>query len=200
MEYNDYNDYELMSYVAEGNEDASDILIEKYIPYVNSVAGRMIKYCKNNGIDYSDLRQEGLIGLTEAINKFTELKGTSVYTYVTRCIDRKIISTVVKANRQKHRALNESISYDDEDNLIDKILRDDTYNPEDIILSSEKEDKLIYIIKGRLTDFEDQVFQLMLANFNYKEIAEILEMEYKAVDNAIQRIRIKVKEILKNMN
>ena len=30
MEYNDYNDNELISYIAEGNEDANNLLIEKY--------------------------------------------------------------------------------------------------------------------------------------------------------------------------
>ena len=36
----------------------------------------------------------------------------------------------------------------------------------------------------------------MIADFNYREIAEILEKDKKAIDNAIQRIRNKVKETL----
>ena len=29
MEYKDFNDYELLSYIAEGNEDANNIIIKK---------------------------------------------------------------------------------------------------------------------------------------------------------------------------
>ena len=38
----------------------------------------------------------------------------------------------------------------------------------------------------------------MISYFNYKEIATMLDKEPKQVDNAIQRIKIKVKNIIKN--
>ena len=47
-----------------------------------------------------------------------------------------------------------------------------------------------------LTDLEFQVFELKRNGFNYKEIAEILDKDQKSIDNALQRIRIKMKEIL----
>ena len=60
----------------------------------------------------------------------------------------------------------------------------------------EETDKLIEDIKGTLTDFELQVFELMLSYFKYGEIAEILDKEKKQVDNAMQRIKNKVREKL----
>ena len=56
---------------------------------------------------------------------------------------------------------------------------------------------MIEKVKESLTDLEKQVFDLKINDFTYKEIAEILEMNPKAVDNATQRIRNKIKEILK---
>lgn len=197
MNYRDYNDYELLEFVAEGNEEANNIIIKKYTPLINNIASKMIKYCNNNGIDFDDLKQEGFIGLNYAIDHFCEEKNTLFYSYVKKCIERKILSTVISSNRQKHRVLNDSVSYDDDDNVLDKILKDEKNNPELIIETIELEKDLVKSIKKRLTNNEEQVFELMLAEFNYKEIADLLDKEPKAIDNAIQRIRNKVKDTIK---
>ena len=197
MEYIDYNDYELIDFIAEGNEEANNIIIEKYTPLINSIANKMMKYCKNNGIDYNDLKQEGFIGLNDAITHFSDRKNVLFYTYAKKCIERRIVSSLVSASRLKYKALNDSISFDDESNFLDKMLKDDSNNPELIIENNEIEEKLIKDIKKRLTDYEEQVFELMLSNFSYREIADILDKNPKPIDNAIQRIRLKVKEALK---
>lgn len=197
MEYIDYNDYELIDFIAEGNEEANNIIIEKYTPLINSIANKMMKYCKNNGIDYNDLKQEGFIGLNDAITHFSDRKNVLFYTYAKKCIERRIVSSLVSASRLKYKALNDSISFDDESNFLDKMLKDDSNNPELIIENNEIEEKLIKDIKKKLTDYEEQVFELMLSNFSYREIADILDKNPKAIDNAIQRIRLKVKEALK---
>lgn len=198
MEYSDFNDYELLDYIAEGNEDANNILLEKYQPLISNIASQMLKYCYNNGYEYSDLKQEGMIGLTHAINTFSDQKNAIFYTYAKTCIKRKIISAVVSSRRLKHKILNDSVSYDSDDNFSNSIfMKDDRNNPEDIIISLDVEDHLIHSIQKKLTDFEDQVFQLMLSQFTYREIADILEKDPKSVDNAIQRIRIKVRDAMK---
>ena len=200
MDYSNYNDYELLEFISEGNEDANNIIIEKYTPLINNIASKMIKYCKNNGIDYNDLRQEGFIGLNYALSHFSEEKNTIFYTYVKKCIERKVLSAVISSNRQKHKFLNDSLSYDDDDNILDKILKDVQNNPELIIENLELEENLINSIKKKLTNYEEQVFELMLTDFNYKEIADILDKDKKAIDNAIQRIRSKVKDTIKEQN
>ena len=199
MDYTDYNDYELVQYVAEGNEDANNIIIKKYTPLINSLASKMVKHCKNNGIDYNDLRQEGFIGLNYAINHFNEEKNTIFFTFVKTCIERKMVSALVSSTRLKHKVLNESVSIDNDDIMLDKILTDQLNNPELIIENLELEESLTKNIKKKLTNFEEQVFELMISDFNYKEIASILDKDKKAIDNAIQRIRNKVKETIKEL-
>ena len=198
MKYQDYNDFELLSLIQEGNEEANNIIIKKYEPLINKIALKMLPYCKNNGLDLSDLVQEGMIGLNHAISYFNEQKDIIFYTYAKTCIERRMISTVIAAKRLKHRVLNESISLnaDNDDVSFDKILKDEASNPEKIVMDSEETDKLIEDIKGTLTDFELQVFELMLSYFKYGEIAEILDKEKKQVDNAMQRIKNKVREKL----
>ena len=56
-------------------------------------------------------------------------------------------------------------------------------------------ERLIERIKMCLTDFEEKVFDLLISGFTYREIAGILDKEDKQIDNAIQRIKTKVKDL-----
>lgn len=201
MDYTSLNDYELISYIQENNEDANNLIIKKYEPLINSIATKMINHCPYLGLEKSDLIQEGMIGLNHAIGYFNEQKDITFYTYAKTCIERKIISVIVSANRLKHKNLNESISFDTADEgTIEFFLKDDSTNPETIVVNQEEQNDIISRVNSKLTDFEKQVFELMLSYFTYKEIAKILEREPKQIDNAIQRIKIKVKEILKKQD
>lgn len=198
MDYKDFNDYELLNYISEGNEDANNIIIKKYEPLINKIATKMIPYCKNNGLEKSDLIQEGMIGLNHAIEKYHEQKDVLFYTYAKKCIERKIISVVLGSNRNKNKILNESISYDDDENSLLKIIKSEALSPEEELINIELEEDLLKKIKEVLTDFEDQVFSLLICGFKYKEIAEILDKDDKSIDNAIQRIKNKIKNVTKN--
>ena len=201
MDYAELNDYELISYINENNEEANNIILKKYEPLINSIVNRMIKYCPYLGLEKSDLIQEGLIGLNHAIGYFNEQKDITFYTYAKTCIERRLISVIVSAKRLKHKNLNESISFDsDTDGTLDFMLKDDSTNPEKIVLNEEMNNELIGLVKEKFTGFESQVFDLMLSYFSYKEIAQMLDKEPKQVDNAIQRIKFKVKETLKTYN
>lgn len=197
MDYRDYNDSELLSYIAENNEEANEIIFKKYEPLIVTVSKRMYRYCKNAGVEINDLIQEGRLGLNVAINGYQISKDATFYTYARTCIERGIINYVVRAKRQKNRVLNESMSLelpDDEQYKFEKIFADNSQNPEIQVLEYEREQELINNVKENLTDFEQQVFELKLASFSYKEIAEILEKDLKSVDNALQRIRTKARE------
>lgn len=196
MEYQDLNDYELLSYVSENIEEANDIIMEKYYPLVTSISNKMNKYINNCGVDRVDLIQEGMIGLTNAINSFKDQKDTSFYTYARTCIERSMISFIISVNRKKHQILNESVSYDNPNLIIDKVLKDEN-NPLDIMINDSEIKITEEKIKSKLTTFEDQVFSLMLSGFKYKEIADILDKDSKSIDNAIQRIRTKARAVLK---
>ena len=200
MDYKDYNDYELLSYIAEGNEEANNIIIKKYEPLINKIAIKMLSYCKNNGLELSDLVQEGMIGLNHAIDRYQERENILFYTYAKKCIERKMISVIISANRSKNKILNESISYDDEENLLLKYVKSKSPSPEEELLNLELEEKLLSDVKKILTEFEYQVFELLISGFKYKEIAEILDKDQKSIDNAKVRIKTKIKRLLEERN
>ena len=201
MDYRDYNDNEVLSYIYENNEEASEILYKKYEPLINLTATKFFKYCKSSGLELNDLIQEGMMGLTNAINHSDESKDTLLNTFARTCIERKMISIIVSTRRQKHQVLNNSISFEsfeDEQNKLDSILSDNSLNPEQQIINKEQTNNFFNKIKEELTELEMQVLDLKMAGFTYKEIGDILDKDCKAIDNAVQRIRVKVKKILDN--
>jgi len=198
--YNEYNDYELLMYVKQGSEEALDILFYKYRALIHGIAGRSFQQCSSsNGLELSDFIQEGMLGFYSAIQNFTEDKDVLFYTYAKVCIERKILSLALRTKRQKNRVLDESISFDISDDdekyhVSEKVMMDNTFNPEKVIMDLEQESELLKRVRATLTDFEIEVFELKMSNFNYREIADILDRDAKAIDNALQRIRNKFKE------
>ena len=109
--------------------------------------------------------------------------------------------SLVKSTRTyKNKILNESISLEDDDeNNIDKFLIDNSNNPSDMIEEYDYQEKILTELNKQLTDLEKQVFELKRNDFNYKEIADILEKEPKVIDNTLQRIKAKLKKIMKEI-
>ncbi len=199
MNYKEFNDYELLEHIYSCNEDANEIMIYKYRPLTVNLAKKLIKYC-NGGIDLNDLIQEGLVGLNEAIKTFREDKETNFGTYAKLCIERRMYSLVKSTRTYKNKILNESISLEDDDeNNIDKFLVDNSNNPSDMVEENDYQEKILSELDKQLTDLEKQVFELKKNYFNYKEIAEILEKDPKVIDNTLQRIKTKLKKIMKEI-
>ena len=201
MSYKEYNDYELLSYVNDNDEEATEIIYNKYQPLIEQSARKYLRYSKYAGLELNDLIQEGLLGLNRAINTFNDSKETSFYTYAKTCIERKQISALIGSQRLKHKFLNESIpfeQYDKDDEVIDisDLIVDNSNNPESILSDIEDSNELIEKINSALTDFERQVFNLKATGFSYIEIAELLEKDRKQIDNAIQRIKKKIKDVM----
>lgn len=202
MNYKDINDYELVSYIRDNNEEASEIIYDKYKPLIEKNARRLLKYCNYNGLELNDLVQEGMLGLSKAIESFNETKEASFYTYAKTCIERRQLTAIIASQRQKHKLLNESVSFeaydDDFDNIktVDAMLVDNSYNPESVVFDYENSTDLLNKASEILTTLEMQVFELKISGFSYIEISEILDKDKKQIDNAIQRIKYKIKEAL----
>ncbi len=197
MNYKNFNDYELLEYIYSCNEDANEILLYKYRPLIVNIAKKMLKYC-NGGVDLNDLIQEGMLGLNDAINSFRDDRKTNFGTYAKLCIERRIYTLAKSTRTYKNKILNESISIEDEEDFpIDRFLMDNSSNPDSMISDNDFQNNIISKLECQLTDLERQVLELKKNDFSYKEIADILEKEPKAIDNALQRIKNKLKNIMR---
>lgn len=197
--YEEINDYELLDKVSD-DEIATEELFKKYKPLITSIAKKAFYKSKMNGLELNDLIQEGMIGFSIALNTYNEKREASFYTFARLCIIRRIVSSIQSYNRLKYQVLNESLSVDSiTENVqdIERIFSDYESNPETMLITDEELKTKIKNINKGLTNFESEVFELKIAGFDYKEIAEILEKPVKSVDNAINRIKTKIHNYLK---
>jgi len=199
--YQELNDYELVDMAQEMNEDASTILYQKYQPLISKKSRKFYKYLQNKGIELADLIQECTIGFEEAVKYFNPLDNVSFYTFASICMDRQLITELKKLNREKHKFLNEAVPLETIDetsengNLIN-FIKDNSYNPELDLFNEEELQNLFEEATKELTSLEECVFKLKVQGFNYKEIADILDKDQKSIDNAIQRIKLKLKTVI----
>ena len=197
--YDGITDNELLDKVSD-NELATEALFEKYRPLITGIAKKIYYSSKVSGVEVSDLIQEGMVGFSIAINTYNEKEEASFYTFARMCIIRRILSSITAANTKKHQILNESISVEsisEDPSTKENIFSDYDSNPERLLITGENTKELIRNIEKELTNLECEVFELKTAGFNYKEIAEILEIDPKSVDNAISRIKTKINKYLK---
>jgi len=69
-------------------------------------------------------------------------------------------------------------------------------NPEQLVLDKEAANVLEYTLVGHLSEMEKKVLHFYMKDMNYNQIATALGKEPKAVDNALQRIKKKLTQVL----
>lgn len=116
-------------------------------------------------------------------------------TYASTCIDNRIRKAVQYANTDKSKSLNHSMSIDEFDEGAD--WNDSSATPEEIIIAREKLDAVKAGVDTLLSDLERDVLFLYLDGDDYKQISQKIGISAKAVDNALQRVRRKLKKFQK---
>lgn len=193
---------EIIIQAQKGNRQAIEYLINNNMDIVYAKA----RYFFIKGLDRDDVIQEGMVGLFKAIRDYRIERAASFRGFAQLCIHRQLVSAIKRANRQKHIPLNSSTS-------IDKSFDNNENNRsyKEILASNENclEERFIYqeqlrmifkVIDDELTELEKEVFMQYLESKSYQEISTNLEVNIKAVDNALQRARKKIEKIRENFN
>lgn len=201
--FRDYTDEELVLHIHDGeDEGATDYLLNKYKNLVRKKAGSMFIL----GADRDDLIQEGMIGLFKAIRDYDFGRDASFATFADLCISRQMYSAIQASARKKHGPLNSYISIyakreDQEDGsevaLEDILESDPGLIPEQHIIDQENYELLEGEIEKQLSPLERQVLELYITGMSVKQISAVLGRDEKSTDNAMQRIRNKLKKYLK---
>lgn len=187
-QYDKISDEELIARLREGENSISDYLMEKYKGMVRQKARAMFLI----GGDTDDLIQEGMIGLFKAVQDFKPQREASFQTFARLCVDRQIYNAIQTSRRQKHQPLNSYVSLSTEEarEHEEELL---TENPESIVIDKENTRALKERIRKQLSAMENQVLDYYLEGEGYVKIAELLGKSPKAIDNALQRIRAKIR-------
>ena len=192
------SDEEVVRIAKSGDKQALEHIIIRYRNFVYSKAKKFFLV----GSEPDDLIQEGMIGLYEAVKNFQDEKA-SFKAFAGVCIKRKMISAVKTATRNKHKPLNSYISLDKnaydtegESVLIDAVSPKYPQNPEAIVIDKENLNGIENKINRTLSKLELEVLMYYLDGYSYQQIAEKIDRDVKAVDNAIQRIKRKIESVI----
>src|SRR5699024_10642898 len=190
----------LLALVRQDNNQALDILINRYKNFVRAKARTYFLI----GADREDIIQEGMIGLYKAIRDYDGDKLASFRGFAELCITRQILTAIKMATRQKYIPLNSYVSLDKtnyneetERTLLDVITRVEAIDPQELLINREKFGDLQVKLSELLSDLERKVLDLYVEGRTYQEISIELKRHEKSIDNAIQRVKRKLEEVLK---
>ena len=197
MDYKNVNDYELLYLISENMDVSYDILYQKYLPIIKSIASKYFNFASRCGAEYQDLIQEGYIGLNSAIVNYRNDNNTIFYTFATVCIERTIRTYCRSLSALKHQNLNFSIS--DSDYSLN-IIPDHTFFGE-FCNSTSKELIECIFLSSYMLDLETRcVFEMRYNGFSNKEIAELLDLNLSSVESKICKARKFLKKVIENYN
>ncbi len=196
--YEELTDEELIALFRDGDQEAMEKLLNKYKEMVLGKARSMYIL----GGDSDDLIQEGMLGLFKAVRDYDCGRDASFRTFAQLCVTRQLYTAVKASSRKKHLPLNTAISLsrpvredgEEEEEFLDCLEADASSNPEVYLIGQEEMERLEEKIERELSPFEKQVMELHLTGMGYVEIAHVLNRDEKSTDNALQRIRTKLKK------
>lgn len=200
-EYDGFSDEELIDRLRGGEEGVMDYICDKYKDLVRRKARSMYIL----GGDNEDLIQEGMIGLFKAVRDYDIGRDASFATFADLCVSRQLYTAVQASQRKKHFPLNTYISFyanvtDQEESgemdFLDTLENDREQSPEELFLDKERVEYLENAIEKDLSPFEKQVLDLHLTGMTYSQIARVLGRDEKSTDNALQRLKSKIKRML----
>ncbi|WP_029230840.1 RNA polymerase sporulation sigma factor SigH [Butyrivibrio sp. VCB2006] len=200
--YKEMTDEELILSIRDGDDPAGvDHIMNKYKNLVRKKAASMFVL----GADKDDLIQEGMIGLFKAVRDYDCGRDASFATFADLCISRQMYSAIKTMARKKHGPLNSYISIyakredmgEDSSAALEELLESDPgMIPEQHVIDQENLKALEEAIDSELSPLETQVLDLYITGMSIKQISAVLSRDEKSTDNAMQRIRNKLKKYL----
>lgn len=187
---------ELLVKARAGDADAAEELLHRYRVLARTKAQSYFLL----GGDREDLVQEGMLGLYTAIKDYDQDRGVRFRTFAEVCVTRQIITAVRAGSRRKHAPLNDSLSLDAAaeaeqagPRLADLFPAPASADPAVSVVSSEQMRALQRHFDEVLSDLERQVLRHHVDGKDYDEIAGMLQRHVKSVDNALQRVKSKLR-------
>ena len=176
-DWGNHTDSQLSALVRDGVAEAFVELADRFMPLIKVKA----RSFHSMSLEIDDLCQEGLLGLLDAAEHYQSGSETAFKAYAGVCIQNRMMMAYRKTKSQKRLGLGRFVS-------------DCSQNPEDLVLDGENVSRIKRQISRSLSPFEQKVLFYHLDGCPYAEISEKLSVTEKAVDNALQRVRRKLKQ------
>ncbi len=182
MNLNKDNDYELIYYISQGDDEAFCQLLKKYNNLLLHSATFYFQKYRYIGVSFEDLYQESQIGFVNALKSFND--DISLFpSYAKLCIENNLKTYCRNYNNLKNYPLNFSVCEESVDYCVG-------YYDENILEENER-----FFESKNLLNFKlSIVYELRYNGFSYNEISKLLDLAFSTVDGRISMI----KKILKD--
>ena len=184
----------------DGSEDAAKgfgdsaeafgLLLERTLPIIHALVDFALAHAKSerraNMGSREDLLQEGKLAFLSAVSSFQPGRGASFRTYVAVCVSHRVASALRRSAKVFEEAL-------PEDFLIPGAR---SMDPQDIFAAMEETRRIMEAMHSQLSRLERSVIEGYLAGESYEAIGRRLAVGPKTVDNALQRVRKKLRKYL----
>lgn len=197
MDYRTVNDYEVLYLVHENMDMSYDILYQKYLPIIKSIANRYINFANQHGAEYQDLIQEGYVGLNSAIVNYRSDINAIFYTYASICIERHIRTYCRSLSALKYQILNSSFP---DDEYSSNMISDTSFFGNFFETCSFELIQKIFLSSYQLDLDTRCVFELRFNGFSNQEIAKLLDLSLSSVETRIFRARKFLRKVVEKYN
>ena len=175
------SDEELVLIARKHNDN--DAVVELMNRVSGFISYKANSFANSDSLDMQDFYQQGLIGVIHAIRSYDAGKGAKFSTFACRCAINSMISLYTQQTKK-------SVPTVALDNVDSSDYSDGTY---DELRSYELVEEVAEKIRTRLSEYERTVLAMYMCGVSYADIAAKTGKCVKSVDNAVQRIRRKLK-------
>ena len=177
----------LISEVRAGDQDAFAILLERYKPLIDASVNRFSSD-DTFGVYSEDLRQEACLVFYNSLLAYDlEQNEVEFGLFAKICIHNALVSQL----RVLKKHLEEPVA------ILPEYAHQSAENPAEKVLQQERIRTIYAIVRKNLSDFEYSVWQMYISGKPSADIASALDVDKRSIDNAIYRIRAKLRALLK---
>jgi RNA polymerase sporulation-specific sigma factor len=174
----------------DGSGDSAEafgLLLERTLPVIHARVNSAVSHADKGRLSSrEDLLQEGKLAFLSAVSTYRPGKGASFRTYVSVCVNHRVVSALRRSAKVFEEALPEEF-------LIPGARAMD---PQDIFAAMEETRRIMEAMHSQLSRLERSVTEGYLAGESYEALARRLNVGPKTVDNALQRVRKKLRKYL----
>ena len=174
---------ELVLQARQGDEESFLQICHQYKNLLDSLSRRYSDMCPAEYSSLDDFSQEARVALYNAVNRYDAVGQKVTFgAYAKTCIRNRLISYVRKLSSKKRKKGKGDAGVTN------------NWSVQDAVVRRELGEKLISLAEGLLSKYEMKIFSYYLDGRRAQEIASLVGKDEKSVNNAIYRIRLKLKK------
>lgn len=186
---NNKNDVrELIVKVRSGDQGSFEILLNRYKPLIEASVNRF-SFDEAFALYREDLQQEASLVFYNSILAYDlEQNEVEFGLFAKVCIHNALVSQLRTLKKRSAETVNAT-----PENLL---FVQDSDDPLTKILEQERLRSIYAVIRKNLSNFEYTVWQMYISGHSSAEISKALNIDKRSADNAIYRIRKKLRALL----